>query len=98
VAAFPDELEHCTGFEWDEGNLDKNWLLHQVSTAESEEAFFNRPFIVAPDVKHSRREHRLAALGVTSRGRRLTIVFTIRDRSVRIISARDNEPPRAKDL
>ena len=89
MAAFPEDLEQCTGFDWDEGNLDKNWRLHEVSTAEAEEAFFNRPFIVAPDAKHSRYERRLAALGVTSRGRRLTIVFTVRDRLVRVISARD---------
>lgn len=89
VASFPEELEHCTGFDWDDGNLDKNWLLHQVSTAEAEEAFFNRPFIVAPDAKHSRHEQRFAALGITARGRRLTLVFTVRGTLVRVSSVRD---------
>lgn len=89
MPSFPEELEQCTGFDWAGGNLDKNWLLHQVSTAEAEETFFNRPFIVAPDAKHSRQEQRFAALGVTARGRRLTLVFTVRGTLVRIISVRD---------
>jgi len=89
VATFPEELEQCTGFDWDDGNLDKNWLLHQVATAEAEETFFNRPFIVAPDAKHSRHEQRFAALGVTARGRRLTLIFTVRGTLVRVISVRD---------
>ncbi|MEO8183108.1 MAG: BrnT family toxin [Deltaproteobacteria bacterium] len=86
---FSEELEQCTGFDWDDGNLDKNWALHQVSTAEAEETFFNQPFVVAPDARHSQRERRFAALGSTSRGRRLTIVFTLRGTLVRVISARD---------
>jgi uncharacterized protein len=89
VPTFPEDLDGCTGFEWDEGNANKNWKLHQVSRAEVEETFFNRPVLVAPDATHSEGERRYAALGKTSRDRRLTIIFTVRGTLVRVISARD---------
>lgn len=84
-----DLLFECTGFQWDEGNAEKNWIRHQVSRAECEELFFNEPLIVAPDIKHSTREPRFYVLGQTDEGRRLFAVFTIRDRFIRVISARD---------
>ena len=37
-----DRLAACTGFDWDEGNLLKNWEKHGVTAAECEEVFFNR--------------------------------------------------------
>ncbi len=89
MARFPEDLAVCTGFEWDEGNADKNWEIHQVSRAEGEECFFNRPILVAPDALHSRTEPRLAALGRTNGGRGLTMIFTVRGALVRVISARD---------
>lgn len=89
VASFPDDLAQCTGFEWDAGNAEKNWELHQVSKAECEQVFFNRPIRVAPDEKHSEQEPRRAVLGQTNAGRLLSVVFTIRGALVRVISARD---------
>lgn len=89
MPGFPESLAHCVGFQWDEGNADKNWELHHVSMAEAEEAFFNRPLVVAADAKHSEKEIRLAALGKTDADRALTIVFTVREDLVRVISARD---------
>jgi uncharacterized DUF497 family protein len=85
----PDELTECTGFEWDDGNLEKNWEQHGVSAAESEQVFFQRPILIARDPRHSQDEVRYAALGRTAAARQLTIVFTIRGTLVRIISARD---------
>ncbi len=89
MAGFPDVLAACTGFQWDEGNAEKNWRAHRVSQAEAEQVFFNRPVVVAPDLAHSQREIRYAALGKTVAGRRLGIVFTVRGTLVRVISARD---------
>jgi uncharacterized protein len=86
---FPEVLAHCVGFQWDEGNANKNWELHHVSRAEAEETFFNRPLVVASDDKLSEKEIRLAALGKTDADRLLTIVFTVRENLVRVISARD---------
>jgi uncharacterized DUF497 family protein len=82
-------LAQCVGFQWDEGNGEKNWELHQVSRGESEEVFFNRPIVVALDQRHSGKEARYAALGKTDADRLLAIVFTIRENLVRVTSARD---------
>jgi uncharacterized protein len=88
MAELPEELADCVGFDWDAGNAAKNWDLHQVSQAECERPFFHRPILVAFDASHSAEEQRYAALGKTNAGRRLSIVFTIRGRLVRVISAR----------
>lgn len=82
-------FDTCTGFEWDEGNSLKNWLLHQVTTGECEQVFFNEPLVVFDDVKHSRDEQRWFLLGKTDASRFLFVVFTVRKNLIRVISARD---------
>lgn len=82
-------LADCVGFQWDTGNTDKNWLSHQVQWSECEEIFFNEPLVVALDTAHSLVETRFYALGATDNGRRLFVVFTIREKLIRVISARD---------
>ena len=76
-------------FDWDRGNIEKNWKRHNVHYRESEEAFFNKPLRIFPDKKHSKKERRILGLGVTNTNRKLTIIFTIREKTIRIISARD---------
>ncbi len=78
-----------TGFEWDAGNSDKNWLAHDVSQAETEQAFFTRPVVLAKGLARSDVESRHFLLGKTAGGRRLSIVFTLRGSLVRPIMARD---------
>lgn len=82
-------LAECTGFDWDDGNKEKNWINHQVTFAECEELFFNQPLAVADDALHSKDENRHYALGQTNAGRLLFISFTIRQKLIRVISARD---------
>jgi uncharacterized DUF497 family protein len=84
------DLSNVSGFDWDAGNARKN-DKHDVSTAESEQVFFNAPLLVLADVKHSAREARLHALGKTDDGRLLHITFTLRGDGqwIRVISARD---------
>jgi uncharacterized DUF497 family protein len=82
-------VSDCKGFEWDEGNANKNWYLHKVTDAECEDVFFNLPLIVKSDEKHTNIEERFYALGKTERNRWLFISFTIREDLVRVISARD---------
>lgn len=82
-------LQQCTGFEWDDGNSNKNWILHQVSRSECEQVFFNEPLVVGDDKKHSQHERRWYLLGKTDSGRLMFIVFTIRNTLIRVISARD---------
>ena len=86
---FPDDLAACVGFEWDAGNADKNWDLHQVTQTECEQPFFNRPAIITRAEKHSGDKLRYAALGRTNAERLLAIIFTVRKTLVRVISARD---------
>lgn len=88
VANGPD-LTRCTGFEWDEGNLLKNWQKHRVSASECEQLFFNQPLIAGEDEKHSDREPRFFGLGQTDSSRRLFVVFTVRGTLIRVISARE---------
>ncbi|HMB55104.1 MAG TPA: BrnT family toxin [Thermoanaerobaculia bacterium] len=84
-----DPLRTASGFQWDEGNAEKNWLSHRVKRAECEQVFFQRPLLVADDEVHSQEELRWYALGRTLEGRRLFVAFTVRDDLVRVISARD---------
>jgi len=82
-------LANCIGFEWDQGNITKNWESHDVSTIECEQIFFNKPIIVKRDRKHSKLENRYYSLGRTDMNRLLFAVFTVRNDKIRIISARD---------
>jgi len=76
-------------FEWDQGNNLKNWEKHKVGIDECEQVFFNKPLRIYPDQKHSKIEQRFTAYGRTNDDRKLTVVFTFRNRLIRIISARD---------
>ncbi|MBA7500177.1 hypothetical protein ES704_02930 [subsurface metagenome] len=82
-------LTHVSGFEWNEGNIIKNWERHKVTYFECEEIFFNEPIVVQHDKVHSAYENRYFALGKTDEGRLLFVVFTIRGDKIRVISARD---------
>jgi uncharacterized DUF497 family protein len=90
MAGLPDELAHCTGFQWDAGNTEKNWERHQVPRGEAEQVFFQRPLLIAPVASGlSPGAPRYAALGQTAAGRALTVVFTVRRTLIRVISARN---------
>ena len=80
------------GFNWDDGNRVK-CQLHGVSVAEIESLFRNKPSPnVVDDSQHSIDEHRFRAFGMTTQGRYLFVVFTIRPNGknvlIRPISAR----------
>jgi uncharacterized DUF497 family protein len=77
--------------KWDEGNREKNWLKHAVTTQEAEQLFFNRPLILSQDREHSQDEARYGAFGTTNAHRELFVVFTIRGTKIRVISARDQD-------
>lgn len=79
-----------SGFDWDEANQDK-CRKHGVSIAEIE-GLFSGSVVVLPDVDHSQTERRFRAIGRTSRGRPVFVVFTERGQGqgvkIRPISAR----------
>src|SRR5262249_21454016 len=71
-----DDLSQCRGFQWDEGNAEKNWIQHQVSQGEAEQVFFNRPLVVVEGEQRTEFTRRYYALGQTDARRLLFIVFT----------------------
>lgn len=81
-------LDKSIEFEWDKGNLDKNWLKHKVTNKESEESFFDENKIIYKDIFHSNKEERYILLGKTKNYKLLYTVFTIRNKKIRIISSR----------
>ncbi len=82
------KTEELDGFDWDEGNRYKNEKKHDIHWSEIEEIFFNEPLLVYEDFKHSKDECRCYALGKTDRDYPLFVVFTVRGRKIRVISAR----------
>ena len=83
------DLSDIQGFDWDSGNIDKNWTKHKVLFWECEEIFANRPLLIQSDDKHSLDgEKRFYALGRTNESRFLFEVFTIRNFKIRVISSR----------
>jgi len=83
------EFEKFVGFQWDQGNSNKNLLKHNVEDWECEQVFFNEPLLVLDDPKHSLVERRWAAFGRTDGGSLLVVIFTKRDKLLRVISARE---------
>lgn len=90
------DLSKIEGFEWDKGNVDKNRFKHDVNINECEEVFFNKPQVIAYDKAHSQREERYSILGQTTKGRKLNIIFTLRNNKIRAISARDQNKKERK--
>lgn len=93
-------LPNVLSFEWDEGNIDKNWIKHRVSIKEQEQAFLTKERIILEDKKHSKTERRFLLYSKTNKGRRLIIAFTIRrldkQQKIRPISARTMNRKEAK--
>ena len=83
------DFSDIIGFDWDDDNLYKNIVKHDVYDMEAEQVFFNHPLIVKRDVKHSHREDRYFALGRTNHERLLFVSFIKRAKKIRVISARD---------
>ena len=78
------------GFDWDAGNRAK-CQKHGLSV-DAVEDLFTRPLAILPDSSHSQTENRFRAIGRTTEGRGVFIVFTLRrgkeELLIRPISAR----------
>jgi uncharacterized DUF497 family protein len=88
--SLPDVLE----FEWNKANLE-HIKKHDVEPEECEAIFYNDP-VFFYDEKHSQKEDRYLAYGVTNEKRLLTVIFTIRENKIRVISARDQHKKERK--
>ncbi len=85
LSLFLSKLEE---FEWDKGNLD-HIKKHNFEYKECEQIFYSKPLLISKDKSHSQIEIRYKVLGRTKKGRQSLIIFTLRERGVRVISARD---------
>ncbi len=75
------------GFQWDEGNREKN-RKHGVSSTEVEEVFAVDLVLAGRIVVPIHDETRWLVLGSTQDGRNLAVIFTRRGDLLRPISAR----------
>jgi len=84
------DLGRIVGFEWDDGNRRKSADKQDVSPAEAEQVFLNKPLLLLDDTERSAIGQRFHAYGKTPTGRLLQIAFTLRQDAtmLRIISAR----------
>ena len=78
MGLLPEFFPQVTGFEWDDGNADKNWLRHRMTRAESEQVFLNRPLLLAWGPGRTQVEIRYFALGRTDLDRHLAGVSELR--------------------
>lgn len=79
---------HVFEFDWDKGNIEKNLKKHGITCKQAEEVFNDENILFNADIRHSKNEERIIAIGKTSEGALLFIVFTRRDNKIRVISAR----------
>src|SRR5271169_4442252 len=84
-----DDPQDLESFDWDAANIEKLRRRHNVTQTECEEVFFDKDKLISYDSEHSYHEERFRALGRTVAGRLLFIVFTLRGRQIRPVSARN---------
>ena len=75
-----------TNFEWDDAKNRANQKKHGVSFSEAQDVFFDRKHVVHEDLTHSKVEKRFYCFGKVGNGI-LTVRFTYRNESIRIIGA-----------
>lgn len=76
-------------FEWDHGNSTKSLLKHGVTKLEVESLFFLKlGATIGRQISPPVDEERLNIVGPTDNGRMISVVFTLREGTVRPISSR----------
>lgn len=83
------DTDALTGFDWDDGNIYKNERKHGLNYKLIEEVFFNEPLLIVEDFQHSDDECRCVAYGKDDKNNKIMVVFTVRDRLILVISARE---------
>lgn len=75
-------------FDWDEAKSLSNQEKHGVSFEQAQYAFFDQQRLIAEDLDHSQFEKRYYCFGKNQEGTGiLTVRFTYRDSTIRIIGA-----------
>ena len=78
-------------FEWDEAKAAENYAVHGV-TFDTAKRVFADPFAIEHlDDRYDYGEERFVIIGIVD-GRLLFVVYTLRNGTIRIISARGAEP------
>jgi uncharacterized protein len=75
-------------FAWDEDKARQNAAKHRVTFVEAATVFGDPFSLTIPDPLHSLGEERSVIVGLSSRQRLLVVVFTERNETIRLISAR----------
>lgn len=75
-------------FHWDKNKAQSNFLKHNISFEEAVTVFADPYLLFTEDVKNSEGEEREWAMGESENGFILVVVFTVRNETFRIISAR----------
>ncbi len=73
-------------FEWDDRKAARNLKKHAVDFADAVAVFFDERAVTKPDPTAD--EERFVTLGEDGMGRLLAVVYTWRNDTIRIISAR----------
>ena len=80
-------------FEWDDEKAHANERKHGISFDEAKTCFYDVFAIETYDVSHSAGEDRFVIMGRSHRDRIIVTAFTMRDMTIRIISAREARRP-----
>ena len=78
-------------FEWDDGKAAANYAKHGISFDAAREVFKDFLAVDRPDDRIEYGEERFTIVGMVD-GRLLFVAYTIRNETIRIISARGAEP------
>lgn len=79
------------GFEWDERKAADNYARHGVSFTAARDVFKDPVAIEQLDDREDYGEDRFIIIGMVD-GRLLSVAYTMRGETIRIISARGAEP------
>lgn len=83
-ATFERIFDGIEGFDWDEAKSKANLLKHEIDFDDAIEIFYDRPVFIRSDRYD---EERWIAIGQLY-GRLIAVVFTQREKELRVISAR----------
>jgi len=83
-------------FEWDEEKAIINFKKHGIAFEEAVGCFYDPYQVAFEDPEHSEDEFREILIGHSKMGKLLIIVYSLRDKVIRIISARSATKKEAK--
>ncbi|GIK72771.1 MAG: membrane protein [Chloroflexota bacterium] len=81
-------MENRLRFQWDKSKAAANLRKHGIPFDEAPSVFLDPFSLVVSDDEHSSAEERFVIIGRSIKHRLLVVVFTDRDREIRLISAR----------